>query len=202
MKPLNRFQKPPRQIAMGALILTGLLLAGCVVTSVYPFYTAKDIVFEPKLLGRWTEAGETNVAEKYWEFARDGTHAYALTVQDGGEPAKYQAHLFRLKSWTFLDAMPVERHEDFLPPHYLLKVSQMEPVLKLVPVDYKWLVELLDKKPGALRHMRWVEYPDNRKSDSGRLVLTADTAELQKFILKHAGNTNAFAEGFALERRQ
>lgn len=200
MKPLNRFQMSPRQIARGALILTGLLLAGCVVTSVYPFYTAKDVVFEPKLAGRWTEAGETNVVEKYWEFARDGTNAYALTVQDGGEPAKYQAHLFRLKHWTFLDAMPVERHDDFLPAHYLLKVLQMEPMLKLVPVDYKWLDELLDKKPGALRHMRVDERPG--EPDSGHLVITADTAELQRFILKHAGNTNAFAEGFALERRR
>ena len=42
--------------------------------------------------------------------------------------------------------------------------------------------------------------PKVSESEGEHLVLTADTAELQKFILKHASNTNAFGEGFELER--
>jgi hypothetical protein len=190
----------PRQIALGALAMIGLLaLAGCVVTSVYPYYTAKDVTFEPKLLGCWAEADQTNETNKYWEFARGGTNDYKLAIHDGDEVKEHQVHLFRLKEWTFLDVVPVGEHDDFIPPHYLLKVSQIEPALKTTTLDYKWLGELLEKQPGALRHICVAEKPGN--SDEGRLVLTANTAELQKFILKHAANTNAFTEAFIMRRK-
>ena len=200
MKPLNRLPMSPRKIALATLGLLGLLfLAGCVVTSVYPYYTAKDVTFEPKLLGRWTEADNTNEANKYWEFARAGTNAYKLTIHNGDEAKEHQAHLFRLKEWTFLDAVPVAEHDDFVPPHYLLKVSQIEPMLVTTVLDYKWLGELLEKQPGALRHIRVDE--KSGESDGGRLVLTANTAELQKFVLKHAANTNAFTEAFIMRQK-
>ena len=53
------------------LISTGLALAlatGCVLTSVYPFYFEKDVVFEPALLGSWQKAGQT---DEQWQFTKD-----------------------------------------------------------------------------------------------------------------------------------
>ncbi len=69
-------------------IMTGLalttLLAGCVVTSVYPFYTAKDVQFDPALVGSWAEAGSTNAANQ--RNAIDLTRATeATTVVFGAE---------------------------------------------------------------------------------------------------------------------
>ena len=61
MKSPNHLQLSPRKIALGALALIGLLsLVGCVVTSIYPYYTAKDVVFEPKLVGRWMETEKSS----------------------------------------------------------------------------------------------------------------------------------------------
>jgi hypothetical protein len=40
-----------KRIIFRCLIPVAALLAGCVVTSVYPFYTQKDLVFEPALVG-------------------------------------------------------------------------------------------------------------------------------------------------------
>ena len=202
MKPLNRLQMSPRKIALTALSLLGLLfLAGCVVTSVYPFYTAKDVVFEPKLPGRWANPDKPDATNEFWEFAREGTNvSYVLTIPDGEKRTAFQAHLFQLKPWTFLDATPVEKQGDFVPPHYLVKVVQVEPSLKMAVMDYKWLGDLLEKHPSALRHMRVDATPGT--SGSGRLVITADTAELQKFIVKHAADTNAFPEDMNLRRQR
>ena len=202
MKSPNHLQLSPRKIALGALALIGLLsLVGCVVTSIYPYYTAKDVVFEPKLVGRWMETEKSSKTNEYWEFTRAGTNdAYTLTVHEGDKETEYQMHLFRLKDFTFLDGLPMERHDDFVPPHYVLKVSRLEPTLDLALLDYKWLGELLEKQPGALRHVVVDAKPGD--SGDGQVVLTADTAELQKFILKHAGNTNAFTDGFSLERQK
>ena len=183
-------------------VLTGglLLVAGCVLTSVYPYYTAKDVTFEPKLVGRWADPDKPDATNEFWEFTRADTNDfYTLTVHDTEKQTTFQAHLFRLKQWTFLDALPTEEHDDFVPPHYLLKVTQFEPSLKMTVLDYKWLSELLEKQPGALRHLH--VNARSSESGSGRLVLTANTAELQKFILKHAGDTNAFTEGFTLKRK-
>lgn len=198
MKTSKQFLSP-RRLALGALGFLGLIaLAGCVVTSVYPYFTAKDVRFEPKLLGNWREPDKTNSVE-HWEFARAGTNAYTLTIHDNEKKTDFKAHLFRLKEWTFLDAVPVTNHDDYIPPHYLLKVVRIEPELEMAVMDYKWLDELLEKRPEALRHLRVDEKPD--EPGSGRLVLTANTAELQKFVLKHAANTNAFASPFIMRRQ-
>ena len=42
-----------------------LFLAGCVVTSIYPYYTDKDLVSDPALVGEWVEASKTNETSEY-----------------------------------------------------------------------------------------------------------------------------------------
>jgi hypothetical protein len=115
-------------------ITTGLalmaLLAGCVVTSVYPFYAAKDVVFEPALEGTWADAGTTNAEQEHWRFERAADQAYKLTVQDKEKRTEFDAHLFKLKDRLFLDLFPRERGENALPVHYLLRVARLAPVLE------------------------------------------------------------------------
>lgn len=178
-----------------------LVLGGCVLTSVYPYYTAKDVVFESKLVGSWVDAEHPEATNKFWEFARAGTNnSYTLTIHDDDKVTKFEARLFRLKEWTFLDALPTQDHDDFIPPHYLLKVSQVEPALKMAVLDYNWTRDLLRTNPGALRHTIVDTKPG--EPDSGRIVFTADTAELQRFILKYAADTNAFPENVVMARKK
>jgi len=179
---------------LGALLLVG----GCVLTSVYPYYMAKDVVFDAKLAGRWADADKPDKTDEFWEFSWVATNsAYTLVVHNGDKQTEFTARLFRLKQWTFIDALPTAECGEFVPPHYLLKVMHFEPTLKLAALDYKWVDNLLDEKPGALRHLRVGE----DEKTSGRLVLTANTAELQKFILKHVADTNAFPEVYNFSRR-
>jgi hypothetical protein len=173
-----------------SLLVVVSLLAGCIVTSVCPYYTAKDLVFEPALLGRWSEAGKTNSTADGWQFEKASTNRYLLTVVDG-ETNRYHAHLFRLqKKYLFLDLRTTNLLEHTVPIHYLLKVSQIEPTLKLQNLNSKWLEGLLKQHPGTLRHMEYA--PDLDKPDDTEIVLTADTKDLQKFVLKYVNDTNAF----------
>jgi hypothetical protein len=182
---------------LGALLVS----SGCVLMSVYPYYTANDVVFEPKLVGSWADPEKSAAASNYWEFARSGTNnAYTLAVHDDDKVTNYDARLFRLKEWTFIDARPKEGHDDCIPPHCLLKVSQFEPALKMAVLDYNWTRDLLRTNPGALRHTIVDARPG--EPDSGRIVFTADTAELQRFILKYAADTNAFPDNIVLTRKK
>jgi hypothetical protein len=185
----------------GALLAVSLVaLAGCVVTSIYPYYTAKDIVTDPALAGQWAEAGETNVARKHWQFEAGTNQTYTLFVQDGDERTEFTAHLFQLKNHRFIDALPVNRADDQVPPHYLLHVRRLDGAeLVMSIMSYGWLEELVKQRPKAIRHL-WID-PKADEPASGRLVLTADTVELQAFVLKHLDNTNAFPEVFDLQRQ-
>ena len=168
------------KITTGLALMT--LLAGCVITSVYPFYTAQEVVFDPRLIGAWAETGATNAANEHWQFVKAGGQAYKLTVQDKEQRTEFDTHLFKLQGRLFLDLCPRERPDNALPLHYLIKVIRLEPALEMNMLDYDWLKKLIEKDPKAIRH---VVVPKRLGEEGdGDLVLTADTAELQTFILK------------------
>ena len=186
---------------IGLPLVAGLLfLAGCVVTSVYPYYTAKDIVTDDALAGIWVNDDETNVLEKHWQFSPTTAQSYTLVVREGDETNEFKAHLFKLKDRRFIDAEPVKREDDFIPPHYLLQVHQLDAKeLRLSVMDHAWLEKHLKQDPSSISHL-WVDR-DAASRSNGRLVLTADTVKLQAFVLKYAADTNAFVEAFKMVRR-
>ena len=60
-----------------AAVLTTAVLAGCVVTSVSPFCTEKDLAFEPGLVGNWLKQVKDSQPE-VWKFEKSGELAYRL----------------------------------------------------------------------------------------------------------------------------
>jgi len=66
-------------------------------------------------------------------------------------------------------------------------------------LDFGWLKKLVSDDPNAIRHVI-VPKPLGETGD-GDFVLTANTAELQAFLRKHAASTNAFTEPTRLKRR-
>lgn len=180
--------------------VVGLFLGGCVVTSVYPFYTAKDLMFEPALIGRWADAGTTDESTEVWQFERAGEKGYLLAVSEGSETNRYDAHLFGLKKQLFLDLCPTNRVDGHLPLHYVLKVSPIKTTLQMQFLADGWLKQLLKKNPKAIRHTIFYEKPGD--TNSSTLALTAETKDLQKLILKYADDTNAFPEPMELKRRK
>ena len=192
-----------KRILSSLLGLATLLLTGCVVTSVYPYYTERDLVFEPELLGRWSEnETSTDEAKGYWKFDKAGEKAYGLLTVENSETNYYSAHLFRIKRQTFLDLCKTNAADDQLSLHYLLKVTQIEPSLQYQIMDYGWLGELVQTNSKAIRHIVVPVYDDSGDTNKARLVLTADTKELQKFILKYSSDTNAFGKAEEMKRRK
>jgi hypothetical protein len=181
------------------LIAAGIaILTGCLVTSVYPFYTEKDLVFEPGLVGDWTNVKE---ADDHWKFEKEASSAYRLTYRSGTNSAVMQAHLFKLRGQSFLDLFTTEANDQIQPPpipsHFLLRVVQLKPNVRMAPLDYDWLKETLAENPKALRHH---VVKTSNKSDDDRIVLTADTVELQEFVSKHLKTKKAWKDDFELKR--
>ena len=176
-----------------------LILAGCFVPSVNPLYTEKDLIFDPALVGTWGEAGN----EDRHIFAREGEQAYLLTSQDKESTNVFRAHLLQLGKHRFLDVVLARTSDEWKgisrasvvvrPAHLFFKVEMDKSTLRLRALDVDWVEKLLKENPKAIAHERLHE-PDVREEDN-RAMLTASTAELQKFILKSVGEAKAFTEG-------
>lgn len=182
-------RKSAGQGARLVLAFAVLLLAGCVVTSIYPFYTEKDLFFNPALLGKWCDASATNQPPEYAQVEAAGEKGYRLTVFTKEQTNGSELHLFRLGQQLFMDEFPTNRSLDFVPTHQLSKVMRVEPTLQAASMNYDWLAGLLEKHPRAIRHL---VLPDQPGDKNGRIVLTADTRELQRFVLKYLNDTNAW----------
>jgi hypothetical protein len=105
-----------------------------------------------------------------------------------------------LEGKTFLDFSAPTWKEDIqpepVPSHILARVTQITPTIKMSELSYDWLKELLATNPTALRHLvvKTGDKPEDR-----RIVLTADTAELQRFVLSHLKTERAWKESLELQ---
>lgn len=185
-----------KTVKWSAIALAAVWLSGCVVTSVCPFYTAKDVVFEPGLVGDWIDVTK-NASDEVWKFQKRDDNSYRFIFIESERVSLLEAHTFKLKGQLFLDVFSPSENPLAIPPHYLLKVSQVTPTLKMSQLDQDWLTKLLEKEPNAIAH-HLVSSP--AKPDDVRVVLTASTADLQKFIVQNLDNTAAWGEIFELKR--
>ncbi len=175
-----------------------LLLAGCV-PSINSFYAEKDLIFAPSLVGEWTAKNDSDQSQ--WRFEKLEDKAYKLTVTEAKtKTGEFTAHLFKLGKETFLDIVPSKCTYDpdqadlvsfaMFPGHLLLRVSQIEPELKVAAFDFDWLTGYLEDHPKAIAH--------HKEADA--IILTAETADLQHFVLEHLGEGQLFAKTGVLAR--
>jgi hypothetical protein len=67
----------------------------------------------------------------------------------------------------------------------------MGPDLKIAFSDFDWLEDYLEENPGALAH----------HTEEDRILLTASTKQLQRFVLKHVSGGRLFSEYGTLIRQ-
>ena len=173
------------------------LVAGCYTLSVHSLYTEDDVVFDSRLLGVWGAPGES---DETWDFEKSGGNAYRLVVRNEGveeleggkyelvteiDPVKdgiFEIHLVKLGDYLFMDVYPEEPeigNELFkahvIPAHSFARVKITDDSFSLAFFDSQWLENGIDEGRIFIDHAT--------KDDM--VVLTAITADLQKFILKN-----------------
>jgi hypothetical protein len=159
-----------------------------------PFLFRERPVFEPRLLGDWNPTDEENQSTK-WVFESTETNSYRLTITEKEDKKwHFHARLFKLKSDYVLDLIPAEidmaaNQVDLVAAsvftgHLVAHIEQFEPQLKIAFFDFDKLGNLLKDKPQSLAHLK----------EGDRVLLTAETAALQKFILEHLQTGDLFGE--------
>lgn len=199
---------------MVAIIVVVTTLTGCLST-LHPLFTKKDLVFDPRLVGRW-KAGDDNDTvvfergtpanfDQLPEALRKLSHkGYLVTVGDENNVAKYYAFLTSLGQQRYIDYYPCEnahqaRYDDFYKQH-LVKMHSFHRIrfnddqsFETSQFDEEFLKQLIDKKQIRIKYE--VRY-------DGKYVITAPTEELQQYVLKYGDVPAAYyKDGNAVYRK-
>jgi hypothetical protein len=177
-----------QRIGFGLLVV---FLMGCV-PSLHRLYDDDTVTFDPRLVGRWVQGNDvwTNVLT----FEQGEGRSYKLVlVDENDKTARFVAHLVRLEGMLFMDVFPGEitdptMHDVYkrhlIASHLFWKVDSIEPQLKLAVTNSDTISTMIKDDPACIRH---------EKMDEGdQLVLTADTKDLQKFVVKLARMDKGF----------
>jgi hypothetical protein len=179
-----------KRFALRCTLAVAMSVASCV-PSLNPLYTDDDLIFDPALVGVW---GEENKAEETWAFEKSEGKAYKLVYTEKGKKGEFKVHLFKLSGTMFIDLFPTDASLDqvndfykghLVPVHTFARVTQIEPTLQMAFLNPKWMEELAAKDARVIEH---------KKIDEDRILLTATTKDLQKFVLAHANDKDAFGE--------
>ncbi|MBI1374468.1 MAG: hypothetical protein GC159_17260 [Phycisphaera sp.] len=187
-----------RTLTIVALSITLGLLSGCI-PSLHTIYSKDVAAYDENLIGVWAEkpgAKETWRFDKVRFFKR-----YSLTYADKEGVGEFDARLVKLGDTLFLDLYPDKvEHKDrpdiynahLLGVHTIMRVILDGQELELLTLDRKWLKKHLADAPTSLKH----ELIDG---DDDKILITASTAELQKFYQDQADNTEAWAKPIKLQ---
>jgi len=185
------------KVKMILFYLLAVLLGGCVL-SLHPLYTEKDLIFEKKLLGTWGKNDSTET----WQFKRGkGENYYKMILTDDkGKKGSFDAGLGKINNMMFLNIFPQEpelKETGYYQFHILransfIRIEQIEPTLVMRVMNPDKTREMLKNDPNLIKH----------EIVQDRLVLTASTKELQKFMKAHANDKGLFSEPIELKRVQ
>jgi hypothetical protein len=155
-------------------------MTGCAPNvAIHPLYTTQDLVSDLPLEGTWT-ASDSQI----WQIGKSGDGYDVVTVQtgDSAQVSKYTVHLLRLKEYEFVDVASKSDPDVGVAGHLFGKVRMEGDVLFVSTLNESWLKHMVETG----------QAPQSTPGEGQQIILTAATSELQKFILLHAADPDAW----------
>lgn len=189
----------------GYLIAIGLvlLISGCI-PSLHPLYFKEDRLILEILEGKWLSSDNDT-----WEFKKvEKEPSYILSFTEENQPgeqskqnhtANFEANVLKLGDCYFMDLYPGDNDQldelnnllsiHLISAHSFLKLEIDNSQLIIYQMNPDWLINLFKENKIRISH---------EVVDEDKIVLTASTRELQKFITKYEHEEEAFLEPVAL----
>jgi len=182
------------------VIFSGILMTGCLVISIHPFFKTEDVIYDADMVGNWMD-GDSSIwtiqrntyIESFMGEEKDANDYNMVYYEDGNGKSVLRGTLFQLKGVQYIDFYPDPDYDNhstsgmtayhMIPTHTLARVHINSDSILLYWYGEDWLDDLLEQNRVKIAHETIHEgLPTNRP------VLTASTDELQKFILKYAND--------------
>ena len=172
-----------------AVMAACLLLCGCVVGSLSPFYTDNLIVAQPALNGSWYFTEDIDAHDESPLVFADGK----MTIYDDkGVPADAKATFFKVDDTIFLDIFADQGRlrqdvsKDQAPVHLLSRVKILGPdKISFNALDLEWLGESVQAGNIKLPYKKTA--PENVD-----IVFTATPAQWVEFLRQHKDDPKLF----------
>jgi hypothetical protein len=179
-----------RAAAVVAMMALAAVISGCTpVQALQPLYTDRDVVTDDWLEGAWHQVDSDE--KTTWVFQPDGDKGYQLNLISSKDKTStaFSVHLVRLEGQLFLDAqpkLPADAEAFSVPTHLIGRIRLERDEIHIRMLGDDWVTPRA--KQGTLGlPFAPVSGPDER------VLLTASTAQLQQFVVMHAGDNDAFA---------
>lgn len=157
------------------------MLAGCV-GSEHPLYIEGETVFREELVGEYEVITHEGASPTIWNVESIADEAYRVTLpSEGGlEGDILIMHLVELEDQLYMDVAAVtdEGETETPPPHIIGRLRIEEDVTVTTHIDNNWLTAYLAEHPDELAVTQLEDRP--------YLTITAETEDLQRFIVAHA----------------
>lgn len=183
-----------------ALII--VLLQGCIVKSLHPFFNDSDLISRNELINTWTDQdggiwtinsfkNKPGVYELHWRH-------------NGEQDVVMLGHLFKLNNELYMDFLPLSDNSSVDMPIFNLHILPTHSVARVISISHdeiqikwfneKWIRTLFEQNRIRISHEVILDEDevDPKKEKDKSYILTASTEELQKFIVKYGGEDKAF----------
>lgn len=170
-----------------------LLLTGCYVQSLNPFYTKKVVIDFPEIVGDWNVIQHGNnyipyAKQEPWRFKKNSVEI----VDDKGIQSLMRTTYFKFGDTVFMDSTPTDPEEQsgvgkywvahVYPVHLLCKVIVEGDTLTLMPLNYDWF----EKNKNSLRNeIPYIEIDEP-------MMFTATSEQWMSFLKKHKDTKGVF----------
>ncbi|MDP1621211.1 MAG: hypothetical protein Q8M08_02620 [Bacteroidales bacterium] len=191
-----------------------ILVSGCFVKSLHPFYREKDLLFKKELLGTWTgdDSSEWKIEQnrKFSGIFKPDIpeNVYLITYTDKKGTSQFIVNLFKLGNRLFLDFYPEEKESSnelrslhLVAMHTVARVDLAPDKMIIRWYNEEWLIGLFKQNKIRIAHEK-VPYESGKIDDNFQVILTASTGDLQKFMLKYAEDPNAFKNDYTFILRK
>ncbi|MDF1572739.1 MAG: hypothetical protein P1P82_14115 [Bacteroidales bacterium] len=204
-----------KRYAILLVTIAGLTLSGCLASSLHPFYKMKDKIFDKALVGNWIDTDSSlwviranTMSEGFMSNKPDRPDStYSITYYESKDAVTYlQGTLFILNGQRYVDFFPSPDADHcssdmtafhHVPVHTLARMQFKQDTAMFFWFGEEWLNDLFENNRIRINHETV-----NASADYERHILTAETGDLQKFILKYMNDEkttgeieNAFASG-------
>jgi hypothetical protein len=158
------------------------ILSGCIpATSVHPFCSEKDAVFDKAIVGTWVRTYDNK--EYKYEITEIENKGYWIKYTEGTSSVRFNAIMFKVGEKKYMD-LRLDPGSDWfgclntgfvthlLLVHSLARIEIKVDSIKVSFLRWPWVKEKLEKNEINLAH----------EDEAGGYVITASTDELRKFI--------------------
>jgi len=186
-------------VAAAGLMMWLLGAGGCSTPSVHTIATPDTVMQEDGLVGTWQGEGESGG----YVISKDGSKYAMKTMEEGGlgETYTFEMTLVRIGDKTYADFCAPESVQRetgdkwgpmFVPTHLFARWELKGDTLTVWMLDREWVERATQAGTVNLAHTRL---------DRDTVLITADTAALQKFLSEQGASSAAFANATTLKRK-